>query len=45
MRGRAVRGTIRGSAAPLLGRADALGQARMIEALYTSAREHRAVEL
>jgi predicted dehydrogenase len=36
---------IRGSDPPLLGRADALGQARTIEALYTSADEHRAVTL
>jgi D-xylose 1-dehydrogenase (NADP+, D-xylono-1,5-lactone-forming) len=36
---------IRGTAAPVLGREDAIGQARMIEALYASAREHRAVEL
>jgi predicted dehydrogenase len=36
---------IRGTAAPLLGRADALGQARTIEALYSSADEHRAVAL
>jgi D-xylose 1-dehydrogenase (NADP+, D-xylono-1,5-lactone-forming) len=36
---------IRGGAAPLLGRADALGQARTIEALYRSAAEHRTVTL
>jgi xylose dehydrogenase (NAD/NADP) len=36
---------IRGTAAPLLGRADALGQARAIEALYTAAKEQRAVTL
>ncbi len=36
---------IRGTAAPLLGREDALGQARAIEALYASAREHRSVPL
>jgi len=36
---------IRGGDPPLLGRADALGQARTIEALYTSADEHRAVTL
>jgi predicted dehydrogenase len=36
---------IRGSDRPLLGRADALGQARTIEALYASADEHRAVTL
>ena len=34
---------IRGDADPLLGRADALGQARTIEALYRSAEEGRAV--
>jgi D-xylose 1-dehydrogenase (NADP+, D-xylono-1,5-lactone-forming) len=36
---------IRGSAEPLLGREDALGQASTIEALYRSADEGRAVEL
>jgi D-xylose 1-dehydrogenase (NADP+, D-xylono-1,5-lactone-forming) len=36
---------IRGSAEPLLGRDDALGQARTIEALYGSADEGRPVEL
>jgi D-xylose 1-dehydrogenase (NADP+, D-xylono-1,5-lactone-forming) len=36
---------IRGERAPLLGRADALGQARAIEALYRSADEGRAVTL
>ncbi len=36
---------IRGERAPLLGRADALGQARTIEALYRSADEGRAVAL
>ncbi|MGD0386664.1 MAG: Gfo/Idh/MocA family oxidoreductase [Solirubrobacteraceae bacterium] len=36
---------IRGCETPLLGRADALGQARAIEALYASAEEHRAVGL
>ena len=36
-------GAIRGQAEPLLGRADALGQARTIEALYRSAEEGRAV--
>jgi len=36
---------IEGSAAPLLGRADALGQARAIDALYRSAAERRAIEL
>jgi predicted dehydrogenase len=36
---------IRGERAPLLGRADALGQARTIEALYRSAAEGRAVTL
>lgn len=35
----------RGEAEPLLGRADALGQARTIEALYCSAEEGRAVSL
>ena len=34
---------IRGEAEPLLGRADALGQARTIEALYRSAEEGKAV--
>jgi predicted dehydrogenase len=36
---------IRGTAAPLLGPEDAIGQARAIEALYSSAREHRTVTL
>ena len=36
---------IRGTAAPLLGREDAIGQARAIEALYASAQEHRTVTL
>jgi xylose dehydrogenase (NAD/NADP) len=36
---------IRGAGAPLLGREDALGQARTIEALYASAQQHRAIEL
>jgi predicted dehydrogenase len=36
---------IRGEAAPLLGREDALGQARAIEALYRAAEEGRAVRL
>ena len=36
---------IRGERAPLLGRDDALGQARTIEALYRSAAEGRAVAL
>ena len=36
---------IRGIAEPLLGRADAVGQARVIEALFRSAREQRPVEL
>jgi D-xylose 1-dehydrogenase (NADP+, D-xylono-1,5-lactone-forming) len=36
---------IRGEAEPLLGRADALGQARTIEALYEAAEEHRVVTL
>ena len=36
---------IRGTAAPLLGRDDAVGQARTIEALYASAGEHRTVTL
>jgi predicted dehydrogenase len=36
---------IRGGRPPLLGRADALGQARTIEALYRSAAEGRAVVL
>ena len=34
---------IRGHAEPLLGREDALGQARAIEALYRSAEEGRPV--
>ena len=36
---------IRGDAAPLLGREDAVGQARAIEALYRSAEEERPVTL
>ena len=36
---------IRGAADPLLGRRDAVGQARALEALYRSAREGVAVEL
>jgi predicted dehydrogenase len=36
---------IRGQAEPLLGRDDALGQARAIEALYRSAAEGRSVSL
>lgn len=36
---------ITGDASALLGRADALGQARTIEALYRSAAENRAVEM
>jgi predicted dehydrogenase len=36
---------IRGEAEPLLGRADALGQARAIEALYRSAAEGSVVRL
>lgn len=36
---------IRGRAEPLLGRADALGQARAIEALYAAAESGRAIEL
>ena len=36
---------VRGEAAPLLGRDDALGQARTIEALYRSAEEGRPVTL
>ena len=36
---------IRGTGAALLGRADALGQARTLEALYASAQEHRTVTL
>jgi len=35
---------IAGEAAPLLGRADAVGQARAIEALYEAAGAHRTVE-
>ena len=35
---------IRGQAAPLLGRADALGQARTIEALYRAADSGHAIE-
>jgi len=38
-------GAIRGKELPLLGRADGLGQARTIEALYQSARERRPVQL
>jgi D-xylose 1-dehydrogenase (NADP+, D-xylono-1,5-lactone-forming) len=36
---------IRGEAEPLLGREDAVGQARVIEALYRSAAEGRPVKL
>jgi D-xylose 1-dehydrogenase (NADP+, D-xylono-1,5-lactone-forming) len=36
---------IRGEAEPLLGRADALGQARAIEALYRAAEDHSVVTL
>jgi predicted dehydrogenase len=36
---------IRGTAVPLLGRADAIGQARAIEALHASAQEHRTVTI
>ena len=36
---------IRGEAEPLLGRDDALGQARALEALYRSAEEGRPVTL
>ena len=36
---------ITGAAPALLGREDALGQARTIEALYRSAAENRALEL
>jgi len=36
---------IRGEAEPLLGRADAVGQARTIEALYRSAAEGRAIRI
>ncbi len=36
---------IRGEAEPLLGREDALGQARAIEALYRAADEGRPVRL
>ena len=36
---------IRGDAEPLLGRADAVGQARTIEALYRSAESGAAVDL
>ncbi len=36
---------IRGEASPLLGRADALGQARTIDALYRSAESGERVEL
>ena len=38
-------GAIRGEADPLLGRRDAVGQARALEALYRAAREGLAVEL
>ena len=40
-----VSAAIRDGRAPLLGRADALGQARTIDALYRSAAEGRAVEV
>ena len=40
-----VSDSIRGRAEPLLGREDALGQARAIEALYRSAEEGRSVAL
>jgi D-xylose 1-dehydrogenase (NADP+, D-xylono-1,5-lactone-forming) len=40
-----VSDAIRGDAAPLLGREDAVGQARAIEALYRSAEEGRQVTL
>jgi xylose dehydrogenase (NAD/NADP) len=36
---------VEGTEAPLLGREDALGQARAIDALYRSAAERRAIEL
>ena len=36
---------VEGTAAPLLGATDAVGQARAMEALYRSAAEGRAVEL
>ena len=36
---------IAGEAPPLLDRADALGQARTIDALYRSAAERRAIDL
>ena len=36
---------IRGTAEPLLGRADAVGQARVLEALFRSAREERPIAL
>jgi D-xylose 1-dehydrogenase (NADP+, D-xylono-1,5-lactone-forming) len=36
---------IRGEAEPLLGRADAVAQARTVEALYRAARENRVVAL
>jgi xylose dehydrogenase (NAD/NADP) len=36
---------IRGEAEPLLGREDAVGQARAIEALYRSAAEGRPVRM
>jgi predicted dehydrogenase len=38
-------GAVSGTAPPLLGRDDALGQARTIEALYRSAVEGRSVDL
>jgi xylose dehydrogenase (NAD/NADP) len=37
--------SIAGEAQPLLGRADAVGQARAIDALYRSAAEGRAIDL
>jgi D-xylose 1-dehydrogenase (NADP+, D-xylono-1,5-lactone-forming) len=40
-----ISAAIRGRAEPLLGRGDALGQARAIEALYRSAEERRPVSL
>jgi predicted dehydrogenase len=39
-----VNAAIRGDRAPLLGRADALGQARTIDALYRAAETARAVQ-
>jgi len=36
---------IRGEGEPLLGRADALGQARVLDAVFRSADTHRAIEL